>query len=50
MRAYLDFYMGSTNNYSVARKIADKYEGFPVISWRLMFDDVRTQIKELDGE
>ena len=27
-----------------------KYEGFPVISWKLMFDDVRTQIKELDGE
>ncbi len=50
MRAYLDFYTGSSSNYATAREVVSRYVSYPVIGWRLLFDDVRTQLRELDGE
>ena len=44
MCAYLDFYTGQGDNYAVARSIVSRYEKYPAISWRLLFDDVRTQL------
>ena len=41
MRAYLDFYIGLEENYSVAREISAKYENYPVLHWKLLFLEIK---------
>ena len=48
MTAYLDFYSGHESNYSLARKIAEKYKDYPVINWRNLFLHIKTQLDEYD--
>ena len=49
MTAYLDFFKGFPH-FEKARNIVQIYEQYPVISWRLMFQDMREQLMEYDGK
>ncbi len=48
MAAYVDFYAGRPK-FAVARRMVEKYANYPVLTWRLMFQDVDQQLKECDG-
>ena len=37
LSAYLDFFTGAADGYKVARRITQKYDNFPVQSWKMMF-------------
>lgn len=37
MRAYFDFFIDSEGGYNVARKIVQRYDNYPISSWRLKF-------------
>jgi hypothetical protein len=49
MMAYIDFFTGIDTDFKVARDIAQKYENYPVISWRVLFTEILDQLKEFDG-
>jgi hypothetical protein len=44
--AYLAFYQ---EDIDTARAIADRYTGYPVERWAKLFDNVRSQLDEIDG-
>ncbi len=46
MRAYLDFYRGNLND---ARTLANRYAKHPVRHWRLRFQEVLSQLDEIEG-
>ena len=46
MRAYLDFSTGYRDGFKVAREVAAKYANYPVVAWRLMFEEIRAQLEE----
>lgn len=48
MTAFLDFYTGESSNYQKARKIAEKYREYPVLSWRNLFLQLKIQLDEYD--
>ena len=50
MTAYLDFYINEENNYKLAREIVERYKEYPVLHWRYLFEEVREQLKEYDGD
>lgn len=37
MRAYFDFFINAEGGYNVARKIVQRYDNYPISSWRLKF-------------
>jgi len=50
MRAYFDFFIDSEGGYNVARKIVQRYDNYPISSWRLKFLAIQDQLDEFDGE
>ena len=48
--AYFDFFNGSDDGFKVARRIVQKYDNYPVSSWRMMFLTIADQLNEFDGE
>lgn len=50
MSAYIDFYIGAETNYQVAREICRKYQEYPVLHWRSLFDKIADHLREFDGE
>lgn len=50
MRAYFDFFIDSEGRYNVARKIVQRYDNYPISSWRLKFLAIQDQLDEFDGE
>ena len=47
LSAYLDFFIGFPN-FNTARAIVEKYLKHPSVTWRLLFLDISTQLKEYD--
>jgi hypothetical protein len=41
--------MATNNNYKVARSIVEEYKEYPVMIWRLKFDEIIEQLNEYDG-
>ena len=37
MQAYFDFFTDSDGGYNIARKIVQRYDNYPISSWRLIF-------------
>jgi hypothetical protein len=37
LQAYFDFFSGAENGFKSARRIVQKYDNYPVTSWRMMF-------------
>lgn len=37
LKAYFDFFIGTEDNYKIARKIVMKYETYPVKEWQMKF-------------
>ena len=35
--AYFDFFIGASKGYKTARRIVQKYDNYPVASWKMMF-------------
>jgi len=50
MRAYFDFFINTEGGYNVARKIVQRYDNYPIRSWRLKFLAIQDQLDEFDGE
>lgn len=50
MRAYFDFFIDAEGGYNVARKIVQRYDNYPISSWRLKFLAIQDQLDEFDGE
>jgi hypothetical protein len=50
MSAYLDFYTGEHNNFKLAREVSEKYLDYPVLHWKALFEEIKDQLKELDGD
>jgi len=50
MAAYFDFFNDSEGGYNVARRIVQRYDNFPIASWRLLFLNIQDQLDEFDGE
>ena len=50
MTAYLDFYLGWDTNYTVARDIVEKYKDYPVLHWKFLFEEIKDQLAEFDGD
>ena len=50
LQAYFDFFSGTSESYKVARRIVQKYDNYPVQSWRMMFLTIADQLNEFDGE
>jgi len=50
LQAYFDFFSGADDGYKVARRIVQKYDDYPVTSWRMMFLMIADQLNEFDGE
>lgn len=48
--AYFDFFSGTDDEFKVARRIVQKYDNYPVSSWRMMFLTIADQLNEFDGE
>lgn len=36
-------------SFAKARKIVEKYENYPVSSWRVLFDEVRKTLRSFDN-
>lgn len=49
LAAYLDIYTGYPN-FKLARDIAEKYQNYPVLSWRNLFVNLQNQLTEYDGD
>jgi hypothetical protein len=49
MTAYLDFFLGEKTNYAKSRQIAKQYENYPVLHWRVLFNDMMDRFLEYDG-
>ena len=49
MTTFLDFYTGAPG-FKKARSIVKKYLNYPIISWRILFMDVQSQLDEYDGK
>lgn len=49
MTAYLDFYTGSETGFQKARTISKNYEDYPVLAWRILFNEILDQLSEFDG-
>jgi len=50
LQAYFDFFSGAESGFKSARRIVQKYDNFPVTSWRMMFLTIADQLNEFDGE
>ena len=50
MQAYFDFFSGGEDGFKNARRIVQKYDNYPVTSWRMMFLTIADQLNEFDGE
>ena len=50
MAAYLDFYTGEDSNFKLAREVSEKYADYPVLHWRALFEEIKDQLKEFDGD
>jgi len=50
LSAYFDFFTGAEDNYVVARRVVQRYDDYPISSWRLMFLAIQDQLNEFDGE
>ena len=50
LQAYFDFFSGTGDDFKVARRIVQKYDNYPVSSWRMMFLTIADQLNEYDGE
>jgi hypothetical protein len=50
LQAYFDFFTGSENGFATARRIVQKYDNYPISSWRMLFLTILDQINEYDGE
>lgn len=37
MQAYFDFYNGKSTGMQNVKRIVEKYENYPVATWRMMF-------------
>jgi hypothetical protein len=48
--AYFDFFSGTDDEFKIARRIVQKYDNYPVSSWRMMFLTIADQLNEFDGE
>lgn len=48
MHAYLDFYTGKSTNYQIAREVVNRYKDYPILSWRVLFQKLSTQLEEHD--
>lgn len=49
LAAYLDFSSGG-EELSVARAVAAKYPDHPVARWNKLFGEIRSQLREIDGD
>eukprot|EP00825_Cyclidium_porcatum_P021665 TRINITY_DN24093_c0_g1_i2.p1 TRINITY_DN24093_c0_g1~~TRINITY_DN24093_c0_g1_i2.p1 ORF type:complete len:319 (-),score=42.97 TRINITY_DN24093_c0_g1_i2:50-889(-) len=49
LAAYLDIYSGYPH-FKLAREIVEKYQDYPVISWRNLFTNLQNQLAEYDGD
>jgi hypothetical protein len=49
MDAFLDFFIGERSNYKKAREISKHYENYPVLHWRVLFNDMQDKFQEFDG-
>lgn len=47
MHCFLDMSL-DTHNFAKAREIVNKYENYPVESWKKLFDEVRKTLKAED--
>eukprot|EP00343_Euplotes_focardii_P002882 CAMPEP_0205804970 /NCGR_PEP_ID=MMETSP0205-20121125/8029_1 /ASSEMBLY_ACC=CAM_ASM_000278 /TAXON_ID=36767 /ORGANISM="Euplotes focardii, Strain TN1" /LENGTH=272 /DNA_ID=CAMNT_0053075391 /DNA_START=280 /DNA_END=1095 /DNA_ORIENTATION=+ len=47
--AYLDFFNGPESGFKMARGVAKKYEEYPVLYWKGLFQEVNEQLDEYDG-
>lgn len=50
LRAYFDFFTGAESKYSVARRVVQKYDNYPVSHWKMMFLAIEDQLNDFDGE
>ena len=50
MQAYFDFYHGKSTGMQNVKRIVEKYENYPVATWRMMFLTIQDQLAELEGE
>ena len=50
MSAYFDFYEGEKTGFKKAREISNQYLDYPVITWRMKFQEIIDQLSELEGE
>ena len=50
LQAYFDFFSGTDDGFKVARRIVQKYDNYPVSTWRMMFLTIADQLNEFDGE
>ena len=50
LQAYFDFFSGAEDGFKNARRIVQKYDNYPVTSWRMMFLTIADQLNEFDGE
>ena len=46
---YFDILVGYDSGFKVAREVWKKYEDYPVITWRMLFNEIIDQLKEFDG-
>lgn len=49
MQAYFDFYDSQTG-YKLAKAISKQYVDYPVITWRMKFQEILDQLKEFEGQ
>lgn len=50
LQAYFDFFSGTDDGFKTARRIVQKYDNYPITSWRMMFLTIADQLNEFDGE
>lgn len=48
IQCFIDMYEGYPN-FSIARKISEKYLNFPVLNWREMFNEIHQTLKSYDS-
>lgn len=48
MQAYFDFYDGHKTGFKLAKTISKKYIGYPVITWRMKFQEILDQLTEVE--
>jgi hypothetical protein len=50
MQAYFDFYDGATTGFKIAKKISQLYINYPVITWRMKFQEILDQLAEVEEQ